>query len=691
MALTESEELEMLELEREKAFSSTTGGAATGNPNMQRQGDKTLKMTSKQEGLLDIGGATVLGGALGAASSEILTGAGNAVGALPYPFARTAGGWMKAAGDTLKAGGRVAPTVAGAISGASSETAGQLAEGAGASPVVAEGARLVGGAVMPLAPEAVLSVAKKYLATPSLSLMSKMKKETLRTIVGKLEGDGPKTLTEREQKFLDEITAELRGAPKSDASLNVVGEEMERGAQNKLLRSQQALDRANDDFSQIGRVAPNVADAEVSDIGDSMRKVITTRNAKMKEANDALFRANQEARDLVVAQREAAGDHINKTPEFKAVIADLKAELKPGARSPEVQATYRHILKQLGVEEPSQLDAILAQFGGPEPVSTPLSFTAVDDVRRHLGEVFRGNPPEGYAAIAAEDSRKYYGMLSDVQKKYAGDAQERLLDDYARGKEGLEPFISAKGRKATALDRYDDKQFATDAATLPETYFKTRASVRALKELTGDPKMVNEAALQFVNKKLDGATAAEADAFMRKNADWLRDVPMARKMIEDYAGRAAARERGVRQAEALVKEATENASILIGKRFPADRVRNLVENGNADLWERAGSAIASSQNGRANILSAVRQVLADKPMTPDVFNRTIRPALKNSGLADDAALDLIETKLRNIREMKIPESEKLGISRRIALQATSGYAASAMARGATEVAKSVPD
>jgi hypothetical protein len=672
VALTEAEELEMLTLEREKAFASTSGGAATGNPNLRRQGDKMIRMTGPQEALVEIGGAGAIGGVLGAASSEILTGAGNVVGALPYPAARTAGNWMKGAGEVLKAGGRLAPTVAGAVSGATSETAGQTAEYYGASPIVAEGARLVGGAVGPEAVTGTVRLLKTYVAAPALSVASKFKKEIIKGIIGKLEGDGPKTLTAKEQQYLDEVTAELRSGPKSDASLEAVGDAMEKGGENAMLQSRRSSDRANVDLERIGSVVPNVAPAEVSDIGGRLRGVITARNAKMKEANDALYKANEEARDKIISQREAAGVYVNDVPEFGVMFKDLTDNLKPGKRSPDVQGTYKHIL--------SQFDA-----------TKPITFQALDDVRRSLGEVFRGKPPEGYAAIAADDARKYYAMISDIQKKYAGDAQERLLDDYARGKEGLEPFISAKGRKATALDRYDDTQFVTDASALPETYFKSRSSIRALKQLTGDEKLVNEAAMQFVNKKLEGASASEADAFMRKNSDWLRDVPMVRTAVENYASKRVAAERGVKQAEALVKEATQTSAALTGNRFSADRVRNLVQNGSPELWERAGAAIASSPDGKANILAAVRQVLADKPMTADQFNRTIRPALKTSALADDAALDLIEKKLFDISEMKIPEAEKLGLYRRIALQATSGYVSSATARGAVEAAKMVPD
>ncbi len=216
--------------------------------------------------------------------------------------------------------------------------------------------------------------------------------------------------------------------------------------------------------------------------------------------------------------------------------------------------------------------------------------------------------------------------------------------------------------------------------------------MQALKELTGNPALVNKAAQEYVNKKLEGATSEQTTKFLRDNASWLeKEVPLVRNMISAHADALAVAERGVRQAKTFADEAASTNKALIGGTFPANRVKNLVTNGDADLWAKAGPAIAASPDGKANILGAVRQVLADKPMTPDVFSRQLRPALKSSGLADDAALDLIQNKLQAIREMKIPEAERLGIYRRTVLQAISGYTASGMARGAVEAAKMVPD
>ena len=81
-----------------------------------------------------------------------------------------------------------------------------------------------------------------------------------------------------------------------------------------------------------------------------------------------------------------------------------------------------------------------------------MSYQMIDDARRMVGEAFRGQPAEGYAAIGETALKKYYPMLSKVQKDFAGEKQAQLLDDYAASRPGLEIFVSKSGKKITGVD-----------------------------------------------------------------------------------------------------------------------------------------------------------------------------------------------------------------------------------------------
>jgi len=129
-------------------FQDTQGGAATGNPSIQSQGSKAYKGdVSTAQRLGEIGASGALSGAMGAFGSEITGAVGRGVSSLPIPGARVAGAGLEVASKALGTGGRLAPAIAGTISGLASESAGQIAENLGAGPVTAEAARFGAGAI----------------------------------------------------------------------------------------------------------------------------------------------------------------------------------------------------------------------------------------------------------------------------------------------------------------------------------------------------------------------------------------------------------------------------------------------------------------------------------------------------------------------------------------------------------------
>lgn len=101
------------------------------------------------------------------------------------------------------------------------------------------------------------------------------------------------------------------------------------------------------------------------------------------------------------------------------------------------------------------------------------------------------------------------------------------------------------------------------------------------------------------------------------------------------------------------------------------------------MWAKVTPAIMQSPQAKAQMVSAVRQVIADQATakaTSDLFARNIRSFIETSGIGTKAEMDFIAQRLANIQEMKLPEAEKLGIARRLILEHTGGWAATAIAR-----------
>lgn len=632
-------------------------GPVTANPNLIHQGDKAYRgLSPTGERFADIGGATVLGGAMGAAAPEILGAAANVAGAFPA----TAGlrGPLTFMSNAARAAGRPASAASGAIGGLTGETAGQAVELVGGGPTAAEIARFAAGGIGPEAANLAAWAVKNKGGIPFI--VNKLREATGKEV----------KLSEAQTKYLDEQIAALRGGEKTDQSLEAVGSIMGDRGRNLLDTADHQMVAALQQGSQVGK--PGAFSGKTNaDIGERLRDVITTRNQSFLDARSKQYKDTQRIRDLNVTNRENSGLTVDKMPEYTDLVNSIRGELVGGMRSPTVQAGYQKILSE--IENKNEVGTT--------------SFQALDDVRRSLGEAFRGKPPQGYEAIEKGAAKDLYQKISNLQKKYAGPAQEKLLEDYHAATEGMQVFSSKAGKKATALDQFREGNFATDASTLPSTYFKTRASIQALKDLTGSNKEVAVAALEHADKELAGKTGPQIREWMTKNAEWLSEVRPVQGLVNKYATRLEESERSLSNAVAFGKQAASDAAILTKHPIPAQRavdmIRSMDKPSGAEAFLKIAPIISQSPETKSQMVNAVRQVVADQSTAKgaiDLFSRNIRPFLEQSGIAQKTEMDFIAGQLDKIQKMQVPESEKLGWARRMLLQATGTWAASAATR-----------
>lgn len=722
-------------------FALNEGGAATGV-------SKPARVRSTTLGVPDIAASTAFGAAAGAVAPELLGGA--AAVARAFPATAPIAPALDVMAQGTRAAGRPMSAIAGGLSGFFGETAGKAAEAAGAGPVTSEAARLGGGLVGPVAPQAMGWAAGKYLATPALSFWSKIRKEGLKK-GWELFKQEPLT-TEKEQQYRGELISDLRGGPISEKPQQGVFGAIESGAQSKIAASQQEASRIMEDAqraisreleqAQKGPVAYSRAasnrivargedalatakmqrqnvgeDADLSDIGAGLRKVIVDRNEAAIAQRRAQYEIDQKARDSVVYAKEASGDVVSNTPEFRSLVNELRTHLKPGVHSPDVAASYQKML-----------DSLLA----PRDASgtrRPTSFQAVDEVRKKLGDVYGGQPAEGYDAIGEAAARKYYALLSRIQSKYAGPAQDKLLENYAASKEGTQMFGSRLGKRATAVDRYDDSKFQTDAMQLPRQYFSSKQGVADLIELTGDRNLVLKGAHDFAANELRDLNATGVRNWMTKRRELLSALPELRDSIIKYeqgltrgesiqrqseqavkrlsqyekdvltSAESSARSRmseAERQARGITSEAERQSSVMLGNRFPVSRVNQLIESGNREQWQLAAPDILASPGGKQMLAESVRQVLADKASASPrgltrFFNDNVREALEATNMMSRAETDAISAKLGAIENLKIPDEQKLKLTHQLILQTFGGYASTLAGRAGVGTYSSLAD
>jgi hypothetical protein len=603
--------------------------------------------------LEDIGVATGVGTAAGAFSPEIAFGTGLLLEKFPLspPPVRAAGRAMQAAAPSMEgAKGRALGSLAGGFGGLTSETAGQAAELFGASPPVAESARIVGG-LLPL--EAVtsgtrgvgslVSMIKPGAGTAYNMMRSVMQDVGVANLAGKQRElvmqrieelrKSPFT-TDAQKKIYDtiadsvskstniaEVEADLaRRAAEAEArgvrstAETVSREERERGVKLAGTRAEleeakrTLVDRAKSGLRQVGD-----ATVELSQMGRTLRDRILQRfETGSLERSDA-YKQQKALRDQAVAAKESQGILVESLPEYKTLVQDLRNKLLKGqiaqqqktapVTEPGVLKAYQNIYEAVTAR---RVEVGANEMGNPVYKTFPTSFDALDDVRRRLGDVAFGKEVEGYSAIGSNIAKEYYAKISQIQSKFAGEAHDVLQSEYEIASRLLEKYRTKAGAKATALDRIDPTQFKTDAKGLPAALFNSQQSVADAIALTGDRNLVVQEARNYVARTIANMDAKAAKNWLtsKQNSDWLSALPEVRTAANNYVmnleraeGMAAGAGKVATRKEALERQAGREAgkALEIGEK----EAGRLVKEG-----EKAAGAITdAARKEAATILS----------------------------------------------------------------------------------------
>jgi len=447
--------------------------AVTANPSMMRQTENRLPRPAER-GDMDLNailGAGVTEGALGAVAPEILKYGGTALQATGLPLASQVGAAMRVAEPMARSAGRVASATAGAIAGVASETAGQQAELAGAPDWGAFTARMIAGGVAPEVGHMVAKLGERLMQIPALSIGWGATKAAARLLMIKA-GMKPSE-NKRELQFLEDELLRLRGGAKTDAPMNQAYKAIEVGARKLIDDASSAAEREYMDvlsgrvtdaknaairIRQHGETALESAKATRANIGDdvtntdiglSIRNAAKTRYDAAVKARRERFAEIEQERNRVVLDREARGEYMKSADGFSELEAFLNAERKGPKNSRDVKEVYNKLWRDLHPRQSPTKDANGNVVEG-KPIE--LSFNAVDQIRRKMGQVFEGNPPTGYDGIDADIARTMYKKLSDLQKSYAGPLQSKILDQYHVDSGVLTEFASKEAQNLIRMN-----------------------------------------------------------------------------------------------------------------------------------------------------------------------------------------------------------------------------------------------
>jgi hypothetical protein len=760
----------------QELFSSTEGGAVTG---IQKPPDPQREIPIEKFGA-DVGGAGVFGAVGGVAAPYLLKGAGDVLSSMPFPGARVTGLGLKYAGEAAGNVPAKARASTGLIGGLISETAGKFAEGFGAGPVAAEAVRFIAGGVTPeFARLAYVSLGRSArLLIGSQGISGGIRADRIVSAIDAaakdIEQRNGKPLTDEQRAYFSSLAAELAGNKKPGEALEQIAPVLSKGSEkinadaklksdNLYTESFKALDGANeaaqteindainnakrgvkgrsDAISYLTSLKNNIVDKskealtsignprDISEIGSDLQNISVARQTAERAAATNKYNETKVLVDKSVSDKESAGVFVNSLPEYKSLVSDLKKNTRPGVRSTDVSNSFQRILDNIKI--PTDKD------GKPTEKGSYVSFQAIDDARRLLGEVFRGNPPDGYAAIDAATAREYYAKLSNIQKIYAGKKQSELLDNYALSKEGLEVFNSQYGRKIAGRDPGDLDQLKSDPASIPSYFFKSPKSFNSLISLVGEKEFALSAAKDYVANEISSKTTSrQINLWLTQNRDFMSAVPEVRNSVIQYRNslektertllnldngintltrqqtalpgqleRAAERRStklvagGELQAAALQEEAkvvTKEAADAANKVFnssvgPLKNVRALIENGDINTWSIAAPIITRSPDAKGAVFDAVRQIVSELPVAGSQrkFQERISPALLKFDMITKEQSDFITAQLGKIEASRLPSDEKLSLTKRLILDAAISYSSTLGSRSGSAAAFSL--
>ena len=330
------------------------------------------------------------------------------------------------------------------------------------------------------------------------------------------------------------------------------------------------------------------------------------------------------------------------------------------------------------------------EAGQPIYRQLPSSFEALDHVRRRLGEVFSGKEVEGFKGLQKQQAMDLYKKIRDIQVEYAGGKDgpfDNLLKTYSEGKDVLDALRIPSGKKIIKKDLINPEYFTYDPSGLPGEFFKTRKKVEDLVKLTGDAAFVEKQASDYVARTLKDSNAKAAEKYLYDNKEWLDLFPALKGRVEGHVNAlrraesvgpktaelakglkteikglpsAAEKEAGrikteaekaaeaeikagkksaaetVKLAEKEAKELTGGAKLkslgLTGD--PVKEMENLIIRGETVKLQQVAPIINSDPAIRKSFEDALDITLSrsDPKAIGDAWERTIKPALENTGL-----------------------------------------------------------
>lgn len=463
-------------------------------------------------------------------------------------------------------------------------------------------------------------------------------------------------------------------------------------------------------------------------VGSSIRQSVMPIFDRLKQVRaQNAERLKGEAFEEALA-KERAGQKVADTAAFKEAITAIKNALT----NPETKLTnvsvdsVRSQLQQVrrALDPREEVEGVI--------VGKPASFEALENLRRFLRDRSYGLPAEGFDAIGQQQAGRLADAVEKIQREFSPKIG-KFLEQYKKDSEPLKAFKTKLGQAIVGAEEFDMSRFVTDPASIGDKFFKTETGVKQLIELLGgDAAKAEGLARAYLSDRLRKGTAKDVEKAIDDSRDWIGQFPalqqqltsIAREMgiAERVAGKrgdlakalrtdiaalpisgakttaaemrakteaeAGKRvQRGLTQAEQLreqgrrlakTQEAPAAEGVLTGA-DPVAQIEGFITKGETDKLKKIAPALRSSPELKQAFNQALDITLSrmEPGKVTDNFERTIKPALLNTGLLTPERAAQISQRLKTV-QMTLEPSAAAQTARWIIRTAVTGEFATGM-------------
>jgi hypothetical protein len=371
----------------------------------------------------------------------------------------------------------------------------------------------------------------------AVKLINEQAEQTAKNIIDRAKQQGPQ-MQQAAQAEADAIRQRAADEVKQlTSSLNA-----------RMSRMREVRDR----LRQTGGQRVAAAEREVrgvgeqltpTDLGSRIREGFMTKINELKAVRESNVTKNKEAAFGEAKAKEQAGQRFNQTKAYGKAVEQINTALKSpetglaNVPSGEIRKELTQIKEALSrgirTETTDEAGNVVIKY-------QPLSFEALEVLRRNLRDRSFGLPDTGYSAIGQQQAGRLATAIESIQKEFSP-GFETYLNQYAADSKPLNEFRNRLGKSISGVAEYDMAQFLTDPSTLGAAAFRSAGTVQQIIDTVG-AKEADNLARAFIADKVRGGSAKDVASALDASRDWIGKFPALRQELQQLAQRAGVAE-----------------------------------------------------------------------------------------------------------------------------------------------------